>query len=387
MIYVIVITAKSHKISKLQEVIMKKILAVILSSLIICAAAGCGSNQKSESASKAETTQAATEAVPEATVATASPAVSSDLEDTIKSHDFEGIIYAVKDGKPVASYAKGKLENGSEITLDSPMPVGSVSKQFCAAAVLLLQEQGKLNVNDTLDKFYPDYKEGKKITLKNVLSMRSGIPEITEEAASVVTLENSEEQNVAAIKKWVFEKPLTFEPDKDFTYTNTNYFLLSDIVAQTSGKKYIDFLRENFFTKLGMTHTGSIGELDSNPKWTLGNTYKKVDLQKGLTNGCGDLISTAADITAWIEGLSSGKVISEESYKAMTTNYSDENNYGYGMFLNIEGGVGHYGNIGIYSSFDYINTDKKLTVTVFSNTIEPTSVQGLTSDLLTDLMG
>ena len=160
---------------------MKKILAVILSSLIICAAAGCGSNQKSESASKAETTQAATEAVPEATVATASPAVSSDLEDTIKSHDFEGIIYAVKDGKPVASYAKGKLENGSEITLDSPMPVGSVSKQFCAAAVLLLQEQGKLNVNDTLDKFYPDYKEGKKITLKNVLSMRSGIPEITEE--------------------------------------------------------------------------------------------------------------------------------------------------------------------------------------------------------------
>ena len=217
--------------------------------------------------------------------------------------------------------------------------------------------------------------------------MRSGIPEITEEAASVVTLENSEEQNVAAIKKWVFEKPLTFEPDKDFTYTNTNYFLLSDIVAQTSGKKYIDFLRENFFTKLGMTHTGSIGELDSNPKWTLGNTYKKVDLQKGLTNGCGDLISTAADITAWIEGLSSGKVISEESYKAMTTNYSDENNYGYGMFLNIEGGVGHYGNIGIYSSFDYINTDKKLTVTVFSNSIEPTSVQGLTSDLLTDLMG
>ena len=69
-----------------------------------------------------------------------------------EENEFEGVVYAVENGKPVASYAKGTLENGKEITLDSPMPLGSVSKQFCAAAIMLLQDQGKLSVSDTLDR-------------------------------------------------------------------------------------------------------------------------------------------------------------------------------------------------------------------------------------------
>ena len=252
---------------------MKKILAIILSAMIVCAASGCASNS---TASDKDATQAATtaaEAVPEATAATADPAVSKDMEQTIEQNEFEGVVYAVENGKPVASYAKGTLENGKEITLDSPMPLGSVSKQFCAAAIMLLRDQGKLSVSDTLDKYYPDYAEGKKLSLHNLLSMRSGIPELTEENSGVVKDNATEEENVASIKKWLFSQPLMFEPDSEFVYTNTNFFLLADIVEQVSGKKYVDFLSENFFEPLGMTHTGSIIELDSSPSWAQGNIY------------------------------------------------------------------------------------------------------------------
>ena len=367
---------------------MKKLLAIVLSSLIICAASGCASEQKESSASGTETTQAAavTSAAPDATAATANPAMPSALEETIQINELEGVVYATQNGKPIASYAKGTLENGTAITLDTPMPIGSVSKQFCAAAILLLQEQGKLSVNDTLDKYYPSYEQGKKLTLHNLLSMRAGIPDLTEEAGDFVKTENTEAQNVAAIKEWVFSQPLAFEPDAAYAYANVNYLLLSDIVEQVSKQKYIDFLRDSFFTPLGMNHTGSIGELASSPAWAQGLTFEQVDAQPGLTNGCGDMISNAADVTAWINALSSGKAVSADSFKAMTTDYSPETHYGYGMFLELQGGVGHYGAIGIYSAFDYINTDKQLTVVAISNNVDPVAMTGIADDVLTDLI-
>ena len=367
---------------------MKKLLAVILSAMIICAASGCASENKGSSSSPTDATQtaAATTAAPEATAATANPALPSALEETIQSNELEGVIYATQNGKPFASYAKGTLENGAAITLDTPMPIGSVSKQFCAAAILLLQEQGKLSVNDTLDKYYPSYEAGKKLTLHNLLSMRAGIPDLTEEVGSFVTKENTEAQNIAAIKEWVFSQPIAFEPDQAYAYANVNYLLLSDIVEQVSKQKYIEFLRESFFKPLGMNHTGSIGELASSLAWAKGLTYQQIDAHPGLTNGCVDLISNAADVTAWINALSSGKAVSADSFKAMTTDYSPETHYGYGMFLELQGGVGHYGAIGIYSAFDYINTDKQLTVVALSNTVDPVAMAGIADDLLTDLV-
>lgn len=361
---------------------MKKLLAIIISAMVVCAASGCGAQN---TPSAAETTQAQTEAAPEATAAAADPTVPAGMADTIKQNEFEGVIYAVENGKAVASFASGTLENGEKITIDSPMPLGSVSKQFCAAAVLLLQEQGKLSVTDTLDKYFPEYADGKKLSLHNLLSMRSGITEPTEEAGDIISDDATEAENVAAIKKWIFSQPLNFEPDSNYAYTNANYFLLADIVEQVSGEKYVDFLREKFFEPLGMTHTGAIIELSANPAWAQGNIYKQVDTQPGLTKGAGDLISNAADVTAWLNALSGGKVLSEESYKAMTTDYSPEEHYGYGLYLKLNGGVGHYGAIQIYSSFDYVNTDKNRTLVVMSNTVYPPSMTGLVGDLLEDL--
>ena len=313
-----------------------------------------------------------------------SPEKEKSIGKTIDSYDFDGVIYAEKAGQPFYTFAQGKLENGESVTVNSSMPIGSVSKQFCAAAILSLSEKGQLSLDDTLDKFFPNYAEGKRIKISHLLSMRSGIPEVSDELD--ITVDKTEEENTALIKNWIFNQPLAFEPGERFVYTNTNYVLLANIVEQVSEKKYSEFLRENFFNPLGMKHTGTIAELDQSYEWSKGMVVKKVDLQPGLTKGCGDIISNAYDMKLWMDALSGGKAVSKESYQAMTTDQYGENYYGYGMFLNIRGGVGHPGMIGIYSAYDYIYEDKGLTLFVISNSIYPPDMNMFFDDLLTDLL-
>lgn len=197
---------------------MKKFLALILSSLILCFTVACSSNGNQTQSETSQNTTSATETTK----------AEKTIEETLDLYGFKGVLYAIKDGNVVASFAKGTLENGEVITLDTPMPVGSVSKQFCAAAILLLQEQGKLSVNDTLDKYYPEYAEGSKITLANLLSMRSGVPSYTDTKilADTVTVDNTYEENTALIEEWIFSQELDFEPDSGFTYSNSNFFFV-----------------------------------------------------------------------------------------------------------------------------------------------------------------
>ena len=388
---------------------MKKAITLLIASAMICAAASCSlqntptqSNGDQDLVSSeidiVEPSQTSSETESSTTVSVNSdaasvpfetdPEIQKIIDEYAEDEEYSGIIYIEKDGVVKGTFANGNLENGETVTIDSPMPIGSVSKQFCAAAIMLLNEQGALNIDDTLDMYFPEYPEANKITLKNMLSMRSGIPEIQgDDDPDLVTMDKTDEENTASLEEWLFAKPLNFTPDSDFQYVNSNYFLLANIVEKVTGESYIDFLRNNFFVPLGMTHTGSVSELDSKPDWANGLDYKQLDRQPGLTKGCGDLISNAADISVWIKSLSSGKVLNTDSYKAMTTSYSDNEgmSYGYGLYTEIEGGVGHYGAIGIYSSFDYIREDDSLVMVTLSNSVYPPAMQTFVTDMLSDL--
>ena len=393
---------------------MKKVFALLLSSLLICTASvsltGCSQGgTSSETQSSAKDDKASDEQSSESEDSAESDEQSSGAEDSEESGDlsseaeekddkdmlkaaesildgyeYDGVVYIEKDGKELVSYASGSTENGEDITIDTPMPVGSVSKQFCAACVLMLQEQGKLSISDTLDKYFPEYEHAKQITLKDMLAMRSGIPNPTEDLYDYVSVDSTEAENVEAIKKYVFEKPLDFEPDTSYAYSNTNYFLLANIIEQISGQSYNEFLRENILTPLKMTHTGTIIELGDSPAWTQGVEYKNIDLEPGLTKGAGDVISNAADMTTWLKALSSGKVVSEESYKAMTTDYSDGEGYGFGLRTHFGGGVGHPGNIGDYYSVDCIRSDENVTVFMSTNNAG-TSIMTIFFSLMNEL--
>ena len=357
---------------------MKKRLIAALTLIAVCAAflfTGCAPQGQQPSAT--EPPQATADSAPAATgtvdFTAANDAVRTALEKLEAAH-YSGVVYAEKDGKPVAVYADGKLSGGVPITIDTPMPIGSVSKQFCAAAVMLLQEQGKLSVNDTLGTYYPAYEAGKDITLHQMLANRSGIPNLDENTPlDEVTFDKTDEENTATLTEWLFAQPLLFEPDEKFSYSNFNFFLLSNIVEKVSGKRYIDFLRESFFTPLGMEHTGSVDELEASPEWAKGFSYEKPDfvpagIMPGLCKGAGDIIATAADMTAWMNALRTGKSVSAESYKAMTTDYSQESDhYGYGLYVSFGGGVGHFGLTGHFTAADCINEKENLTIFMASN--------------------
>ncbi|MBR1730936.1 MAG: beta-lactamase family protein [Ruminococcus sp.] len=351
---------------------MKKIIAAVLLILLVCSASACSSDSPAKKSAQPAEKQTTETTRPTEKITADNTDIMEFLEN-LKSKNFSGIIYAEKDGKTAASYANGKLYKNKEITLDTPMPVGSISKQFCGAAIMLLQERDKLSVNDTLDKYYPEYKYASKITLHDMLCMRSGIPNYD---CSVpiddISMDNSDEENTGVMLDWVFSKELDFEPDEGYEYSNLNYTLLSNIVEKLTGKNYIDFLRENFLTPLGMNNTGSIFELKDNPEWAEAFSYQPSDIspgiEPGMAKGAGDIISNAHDMTIWMNALPSGKVVSEESYKAMTTDFTKAAaHYGYGLTLETHGGTGHGGIIGYFNSYELMIEESDITVFITSN--------------------
>ena len=167
------------------------------------------------------------------------------------------------------------------------------------------------------------------------------------------------------IKEWLFSQSLLFEPGSAFRYSNSNYILLADIVEQVSGQYYNDFLREHIFNPLDMKHTGLITEIPSSPAWAetliADSDVEEVKI-KGVAKGAGDIVSNAHDMVKWMEGLSGGKIVSAETLREMTTDYSPDfgEQYGYGLMPMFAGGVGHEGAISSYSSIDYFNPEKRI---------------------------
>ena len=360
---------------------MKKILAVLLCCAMSLSVAGCAG----ESSSSTETTQA------QETTQAVTQTLSDDQKERIdtKVGEFDGIVYITHNGSPVYSYAKGKDEKGGDLTVETPMYIGSVSKQFCATSIMILKEQGKLSVDDKLEKYFPEYKNGKDVTIKNLLTMRSGVPEMIG-TVSGYSADKTESENVEIIKKAVFELPLDFEPDTEQEYSNTNYFLLSNIVEEVSGKSYNDFVRENIFKPLEMDNSGFVSEVKDNDLFSKSLTYDTFQAGEdadGLTQGAGDVVSTALDMDKWMTGLTSNKIVSEDTYKEMTTNYSPDygNAYGYGLSEMPQGGYGHMGGIGDYVSVNYFNKEEGYNLYAVS-TENQEKVGSLPSDLVNILL-
>ena len=329
---------------------MKKAVAFLMILAVLISFGSCAN--KSEKAESAEKTTSA---------AKTDDALSAHIKKQLADIEFDGIIYVTHNGKVVFQRATGTDENGDPLKIDTSMYIGSLSKQFCAAAVMILRDQGKLSVDDTIDKYFPEYDRGGDITIKHLLTMRSGIRDTVGEGfAGTLPEKNTEKQNTALIKKWIFGQSLWFEPGTSYIYSNSNYILLADIVEQVSGQYYNDFLREHIFEPLEMKHTGMITEVSDSPAWAE-NLIRDSEVEevkiKGVSKGAGDIVSNAPDMVRWMEGLSDGKIVSPDTLKEMTKDYSPDfgEKYGYGLKPMFAGGIGHEGAISDYSSMDYFN--------------------------------
>lgn len=333
-------------------------ICVILCLIFIVSAAGCTNQTKEIQNNTSQTLSADTKA---------------QLDAVLSENKFTGVVQITKGSDAIYQYVNGNDDNNKPLTIDASMPIGSVSKQFCAACIMLLCDQNKLSVDDTLEKFFSEYKESKKLTIKNLLNMSSGIKEYLE-LVNPLAMGTNEKNNVNIIKEAIFNDELRFEPGDDYAYSNSNYFLLAEIVEQVSGVPYHEFLRKNFFDPLKMTHTGFTDEITGDNEWNFAlsatDSIQEGFYYPGLTKGAGDVVSNAEDMDKWMRGLSSGKIISSAAFRRMTqdANPNSVEEYCYGFWHMPYGGAGHVGQIPPhFGAVDYINTERDVYLFAVSN--------------------
>jgi CubicO group peptidase (beta-lactamase class C family) len=311
------------------------------------------------------------------------------LKDAVKGISPGAAALVAKDGTVVfkGGYGYANLEHRVPITPRTRFRIGSVSKQFTAAAILKLQEQGKLSVDDKLSRFIPDFPRGHEVTIHHLLTHTSGIRSYTSKPdfLSSVRQFTSPESLISSFKN----DPFDFEPGKRWSYNNSGYFLLGYIVGKISGKSYADFLKETFFQPLGMTDTGVHHWSDILEHEASGYAFVNGKLQKAdnwdmsRAGGAGALYSTIEDLHRWNEAVFSGKVLTETSAKsaftAVRTAAEDPKvpkveGYGYGWTISKQRGleeIAHGGGLHGFHCYLLRIPQQRFTVAVLTNALPP----------------
>jgi CubicO group peptidase (beta-lactamase class C family) len=259
--------------------------------------------------------------------------------------------------------------------------LASVTKQFTAAAILMLAEDGKLNLSDPIAKILPDTPPAwKDVTVENLLNHTSGIKSYTSLPSFQMTLRK--DYTKKELIDLVRNLPLEFKPGEKFAYNNTGYFLLGMIIEKASGKSYGDFLAERIFKPLGMTSTRVNDLAAIIPNRATG--YSRAAWFIGLRNGeyvsptqpfaAGALISSVNDMIKWDAALNTDRLLKQSVRDRMWTkaklNNGKSTTYGFGWALGERDGrrvVLHGGGINGFSTSIIRHLDDHLTVVVLTN--------------------
>ncbi len=370
----------------------RKITALLLAlSLIVTALAACQA-----------------QAQPEPTLPAPLPLTDTQKEEIADRYAYylnasgvSGAAYAVCRGEVLFDGGAGNAAKDIENSTQVAYGIASLTKQFTAAAILQLYEAGKLDLSDKLSKYFPDYDHGDRITLHQLLSMRSGVPDYevydiegeirivcagTPDEYAIISPDNTADENIRIIRDYVFTQDLLFTPGERFDYSDSNFALLAGIIAMVSGEDYHSYLRKHLFEPAGLENAAFIGDgeiaatVAEGDDEEFGMDYYQI---KGAEYGCGEIITTPRDLYRWYKALFGGEIVSSESLALMTTNYSapDEGGYGCGLMLIDKGAYKvayHYGMIpSFYSAVFYI-PDADFFLTVLSNREQgyPQSVAG-----------
>jgi CubicO group peptidase (beta-lactamase class C family) len=261
------------------------------------------------------------------------PALEKKIDTAVEQHVNSGRVAGaslavLRDGKLVFAkgYGRANLELASPVTTKTVFRIGSLTKQFTAAAVLLLAEQGKLNVDDKLSLYLPDFPRSNEVTLRDLLDHTSGIhnftdsPVIDKISTSGVTVKDL----VADIAD---QSPLyDFEPGTGWWYSNSNYALLGAVIEKVSGESWAAFMKTEIFDKIGMADTAADDARDVVPARASGYSLSGGDPGKfrnaaftdmSVPYAAGALRSTVEDMARWNAALFGGKLLKPESLKEM----------------------------------------------------------------------
>ena len=267
--------------------------------------------------------------------------IDSYLSSIYPDNEPGAIVLVAKNGKPIYRKAFGlaNLELNAEMTPENVLELGSITKQFTAVSILMLEEQGKLNIEDEIIKYIPDYPTNdKKITIHHLLNHTSGIKSYTsmESFFSLARNDMSPTELIDVFKN----EPMDFDPGERFLYNNSGYVILGHIIEEVSGMTYEDFIEKNIFEKLGMHHSyygkmKQIIPLRASGYQTEGGTYSNAEyLSLTLPYAAGSLMSTVDDLLIWQNAINANKLIKrsslEKAINGSTLNSGERITYGYG---------------------------------------------------------
>lgn len=285
---------------------------------------------------------------------------------------FMGSIAVSQNGKLLYTNAIGysDVEASKKATTQTKYRIGSISKTFTAVLILKAVEEKKLTLSKTLDHYFPQIENSKKITIENLLNHRSGIHSFTndDDYLTYNTFPKTEKEMLELIVKGKSD----FEPDSKAQYSNSNYVLLSYILEKIYKKDYALILKTKIAQPLGLKNTyfGGKTSIQNNESYSYnfeGYWKKETETDMSIPMGAGSLVSTPTDLTIFMEQLFTGRIISSQSLLLMKT-FKD--NYGLGLFefpYYDKRGYGHTGGIDGFQSVASYFSEEKLAIALTSN--------------------
>lgn len=298
------------------------------------------------------------------------------LNDYAESGLFTGTVLVARGGRPVfrKGYGAASREWMIPNTVGTRYRIGSITKQFTAAAILQMVDQGKLRLDDPIERHVPDLPAGwGKATIRQLLSHTSGVPSYTmmeDFHARLMPLEHTPKELTDLVRN----VPLNHEHGTKFDYNNSGYLLLGRIIETVSDMGYADYLEKKLLEPLGLRNSGYddgrtlVAQLAQDYADRKDRVVKSRLVDMSNTYAAGGMYSTVDDLLAWQQMLFEGKVLSPHSLQAMFTDGGHR--YGFGWYVrdNLSRRLyEHGGNIGAYSSLLAYYPDDEVVVIVLSN--------------------
>lgn len=314
------------------------------------------------------------------------------MTDILQRWEFNGCVSICKDGNLLFEGANGWADYESKIrhTLNSQFLIASVTKQFTAACIMMLAEEGKIQLEDKLAIYLPEYRYSDKMTIRQMLNMMSGIPDmindvIAEQLEKDSALEKMSDReqivyeynavsrgfSLSEVLELVNDKELQFTPGDMIRYSNTNYSFLGFIIERITGKTLNDYMTERIFSPLGMEHTCCKPENATCPGYERADDIICLGYGRD-TSGDGCIVSTVQDLSLWLNAVLQKQLLSKNSWEQIFTMVpnADKNywleNYGFGWDKT---GVWYQHNGGDmgYVTFVFLCFERGITVAICEN--------------------
>jgi CubicO group peptidase (beta-lactamase class C family) len=249
--------------------------------------------------------------------------ISTKLDTLIGAYEnesgFTGTVLVATKGTVILEKGYGYKNKSTKALNDTNtiFQIGSITKQFTSAIILQLLEQNKLALQDSLTKYIPDYPNGDKITIEQLLTHTAGVYNYTNDAAFVEKESTHPIIRDSLITRFKY-KPLDFPPGQKYRYSNSGYFLLGYIIEKITGQSYFQVVRQHIFQPLHMDHSGFDFTGLNNPNKAIGYTSPQSTMPASIVDSsvsfsAGAIYTTVGDLYKWDRALLAGKILSPAS--------------------------------------------------------------------------